>query len=156
MQPSTRYAVSTVVGVAAAALAHVAAAPVVGVTRTRFTAALTGLVWLVAVALYLNVLCRLGSTDRSAESGASVAAKWGGFAGVVVSIGTAGTALLLVELAAFRFVAAVGLFAFGFGMASMSVGMGVVADRLDDATGGETTTPPGSNVEKNDSSLADD
>jgi hypothetical protein len=85
MQPSIRYAVSVVVGVAAAAAAHVAAAPVVDGTRTWFTAILTGLVWLVAVALYLNVLCRLRSTDGCAESDASVAAKWGGFAGGVVA-----------------------------------------------------------------------
>jgi len=156
MQPSIRYAISVVVGGAAAALAHVAAAPVVGVTRTWFTAVLTGLVWLVAVALYLNVLCRLDSTGSGAGSDASVAAKWGGFAGGVVSIGIAGTALVLVDLAAFRFVAAVGLFVFGFGMASMSVGMGVVADRLSDATGGEPTTSTGPNSEAGDSSVADD
>ena len=156
MQPSIRYAISVVVGGAAAALAHVAAAPVVDVTRTWFTAVLTGLVWLVAVALYLDVLCRLDSIDTPSESDASVAAKWGGFAGGVVSIGIAGTALVLVDLAAFRFVAAVGLFVFGFGMASMSVGMGVVADRLDDTTDGEPTASAGPNAEANDSSLADD
>jgi len=155
MQPSTRYAVSGVVGVAMAAVAHVTAAPVVDDPRTWFTAVLTGLVWLVAVALYLDVLCRLRSTGGGAESDASVAAKWGGFAGGVVSIGIAGTALLLVDLAAFRFVAAVGLFVFGFGMASMSVGMGVVADRLDAVVDGDGTTSPES-TETSDPSVADD
>jgi hypothetical protein len=155
MQPSTRYAVSGVVGVATAAVAHVTAAPVVDGPRTWFTTVLTGLVWLVAVALYLDVLCRLRSTGGCAESDASVAAKWGGFAGGVVSIGIAGTALLLVDLAAFRFVAAAGLFVFGFGMASMSVGMGVVADRLDAVVDGDGPTSPGP-TEANDPSVADD
>jgi hypothetical protein len=156
MQPSTRYAVSAVVGVTAAGLAHVAAAPVVDTTRTWVTTVLTGLVWLVAVALYLDVLCRLGSTDGSAKSGASVAAKWGGIAGGVVGIGIAGTALVLVDLVTFRFVAAVGLFVFGFGMASMSVGMGVVADRLDAADGREAGASSGPNAGTNESAVGDD
>jgi len=156
MQPSIRYAVSVAIGVAAAGLAYVAAAPVVDGTHTWFTTVLTGLVWLVAVALYLDVLCRLRSTDDCAESDASVAAKWGGFAGGVVAIGIAGTALLLVDIAAFRFVAAVGLFVFGFGMASMSVGMGVVADRLEDAVSEKPNAIAGTNSDVAGTSAADD
>jgi len=131
MQPSIRYAVALLVGLLAAAVASVAATPVAGPVRVWFVTALTGLVWSVAVALYLNVLCRIHSAEDAVEDDATVAAKWGGIAGGVVSIGVAGTAVLLVDLAAFRFVATVVLFVFGFGMASMSVGMGVVADRFD-------------------------
>ena len=154
MQPSTRYAVSLVVGLLAAAVAHVAAVPVVESTRLWFVTVLTGLVWAVAVALYLHTLCRIHAAEDAADEDVTVAAKWGGVAGGVVGIGIAGTALLLVELAAFRFVATVMLFVFGFGRASMSMGMGVVVDRFDgDADDG--TAPSGSASDGN-STTADD
>ncbi|MEF8853754.1 MAG: hypothetical protein V5A44_12435 [Haloarculaceae archaeon] len=153
MQPSTRYAVALAVGLVAAAVTYVAAVPVVESSRVGFVTALTGLVWSVAVVMYLNVLCRLHSAERPSEDDASVAAKWGVLAGGVVSIGIAGTAVLLVELAAFRFVATVVLFVFGFGMASMSLGMGVVADRFD---GAPSDAASGESPADGESALADD
>ncbi len=153
MQPSTRYAVAVAAGLVAAAVTFVAAVPVVGSMRVWFATALTGLVWSVAVVLYLNVLCQLHSARNSPEDDASVTAKWGGVAGSVVSIGIAGTAMLLVELAAFRFVATVVLFVFGFGIASMSLGMRVVADRFGDAPDDDPNT--GSTAD-GESTLADD
>jgi hypothetical protein len=155
MQPSIRYAVSLVVGAVAAAVTYVAAVPVVEPVRVRFVTVLTGLVWSVAVALYLNTLCRIHSAEDVAEDDPTVAARWGGVAGSVVSIGIAGTAVLLVELAAFRFVATVVLFVFGFGMASMSVGMGVVVDRFDDATSPTNVSNTESPTD-GDSTAADD
>jgi hypothetical protein len=155
MQPSTRYAVSLVVGLLAAAVAHVAAVPVVEPTRVWFVTVLTGLVWVVAVALYLHTLCRIHAAEDAADEDVTVAAKWGGVAGGVVGIGIAGTAVLLLELAAFRFVATVVLFVFGFGMASMSVGMGVVVDRFSGEARETSAASPGGS-ETDDSSLADD
>ena len=155
MQPSIRYAVSLVVGLLAAAVTYVAAVPVVESVRVWFVTALTGLVWSVAVVLYLNALCRIHSAEDAAEEDATVAAKWGGVAGSVVSIGIAGTAVLLVELAAFRFVATVVLFVFGFGMASMSVGMGVVVDRFGGREPGARSST-GSADDAAESSVAND
>lgn len=143
MQSPTRYVVAVLVGLVAGTLSYLVAAPTVGTTRVWFVTVLTALVWSVGATLYLTVLARVRRIDAGAGSNdPNVAAKWGGMAGGVVGIGIGGTSVLLVELVAGRYVAAVALFVFGFCLGCMSVGMGVVADRFSDSVTGPTAANP--------------
>lgn len=140
MQPSIRYIVACLTGLAAGAVAYLGANPVVDETTTGFATGLTALIWTAGTVIYLSVLTRLDEApDCSGFEAQLSAMKWGGAGGGVASLGISGTALLLMSTAAFRYVAVVGLFVFGLVLASMAVGMGTVADRfVDDGSTAES------------------
>lgn len=157
MQPSTRYAVATLVGLVAATVAYFAAAGAVDGTLARFVAGLNFLVWTGFVAHYVPTYTSLdGAPGNSPEDSGMMAVKWGAVAGLAASLGIAGTCLVLLPLLPNWYVAAVGLFVFGLTMWTMAVGMAVVTDRFkhEGVTGkGDTTARPESD---GNSSAADD
>lgn len=131
MHPSMRYAVATLVGLAAGGLAFLAADTAVESTLAGLVAALNLVVWTGFVAQYVPTYRRFDGVPGSGSGGSSaVAAKWGGLAGLAASVGVSGTSLALFPVVPGWYVASVGLFVFGLALWTMAVGMGVVVDRV--------------------------
>jgi hypothetical protein len=160
MQPSTRYALATLVGLAFGGVAYLAADVAVEPTLAGMVAGLNALVWAGFVAHYVPVYRTLNGAPAATEDGSPwAAAKWGGIAGLAASVGVAGVAVVVLPFAPNWFVAAIGLFTFGLTLWAMAVGMGVVTERfarqgrLDGANGVHSTSSP---VDEGGSATADD
>lgn len=133
MRPAIRYALALLTGLLAAAVAFVAARPVVEPARVWLVAALNALVWTGAVATYVPIYERFDGAPADVDGFPIAQLKWGMLASLVASVGIASPAVLLVEALPFRYVGATMLFGFGLVMLAMFVGMGTVAVRSDHA-----------------------
>ncbi len=129
MEPSKRYLVGTVTGVALGATTYIVARPVLGVGQAWFAAGLTAVVWAASVVVYVPVYDQFDGPPGDVDDlDTSTAAVWGGVSGGSASLAVVGTVtLVLLRFDSVRYPAAVGLFVLGAVLLSMAVGMRVVA-----------------------------
>jgi len=139
MQRSRRYLLAPIAGLAAGGVSYLGVLSAVDSGLGALVAVFNGVVWTVAVGLYVAVYGRLNHADRRLDERSQWAsAKFGGLSGGVTSLGVTGTIALFAAVGPFRVGAAVGLFVFGAVLASMAVGMLAVVRRFDGESRGGT------------------
>ena len=138
MRPPVRFGAAVLAGLLAAAVAFVAARPVVDGTQATAVAAANAAVWTGAAAVYLRVYGRFGGAPAaSGDVDQYVQLKWGGMGGVVGSLGIAGPAVLLADVAPMRYAGALA----GRRVIRLLAG-DPVADTVAEVPGGERTLLP--------------